>query len=103
MQKNVQRLKEYRSKLILFPKNKKKLKKTDSSLEECSKAEQLRRRSIIAVPKVKPTAQSKIIKPKDKKFSCYNALKRERRNAKTWGRKQKKAMEAAEDAAVIKK
>ena len=42
LQRNTQRLKEYRSKLILFPTNPKKLKKTDSSFEDCKKAVQLK-------------------------------------------------------------
>lgn len=36
MQKNIQRLKEYKSKLILFPKKKKKPKKTDSKVKHRS-------------------------------------------------------------------
>merc|ERR1712209_241134 len=41
LQLNAQRLKEYKSKLILFPINSKKARKGDSSAEELSKAVQL--------------------------------------------------------------
>merc|ERR1712137_1361632 len=41
LQLNTQRLKEYKSKLILFPVNSKKPRKGDSSAEELSKAVQL--------------------------------------------------------------
>ena len=41
LQENAQRLKEYKSKLILFPIHSKKPRKGDSSAEECKKATQL--------------------------------------------------------------
>ena len=41
LQKNTQRLKEYKSKLILFPIHSKKPRKGDSTAEECKKATQL--------------------------------------------------------------
>lgn len=41
LQVNVQRLKEYRSKLIVFPLNRKKPKKGDSSEQECRLAQQV--------------------------------------------------------------
>lgn len=41
LQQNVQRLKEYKSKLILFPINKKRPKKNDSSEKECRLAQQV--------------------------------------------------------------
>lgn len=41
LQQNAQRLKEYRSKLILFPINGKKPRKGDSSEEDLKKAQQL--------------------------------------------------------------
>ena len=41
LQENAQRLKEYKSKLILFPIHSKKPRKGDSTAEECKKATQL--------------------------------------------------------------
>lgn len=38
LQENVQRLKAYKSNLVLFPRNAKKVKEGEASAEECSKA-----------------------------------------------------------------
>ena len=51
LQENAQRLKEYKSKLILFPIHSKKMRKGDSSVEDCKKATQLEGR-IMPVKKV---------------------------------------------------
>ena len=53
LQLNAQRLKEYKSKLILFPLNSKKPRKGDSTAEELSKAVQLAGEVMPAKPVVK--------------------------------------------------
>jgi len=49
---NVQRLKAYKSKLIVFPKNAKKPKKGDSTKEETSKAVQLKAKEVLPIVQI---------------------------------------------------
>ncbi|XP_071547950.1 large ribosomal subunit protein eL13 [Panulirus ornatus] len=102
LQQNAQRLKEYKSKLILFPMNANKPKKTDSSPQELALAQQLVGDVMPYVKKAK-REKARPITEKEKKYSCFNALQMERTISKTWGIRAKKAKEAAEDAAVVGK
>merc|ERR1719402_2158209 len=74
LQKNAQRLKEYKSKLILFPRKASKPKKADASAEEIKMAKQLKGK---VMPYVKPKRAEKArpIYNKDKRFSAYGALR----------------------------
>ena len=74
-QTNAQRLKEYRSKLILFPHNKKKLKAGESTEEECKVATQLKTE---VLPIRQPSIKAKIIIPTEaqKKFNAYLTLRK---------------------------
>ncbi|KAK8727495.1 hypothetical protein OTU49_009583, partial [Cherax quadricarinatus] len=102
LQLNVQRLKEYKSKLILFPLKANKPKKTDSTPQELTLAQQLVGDVMPFKLKSRKDTARKVTK-KSKKYSCFDALRRERSNARNWGMRAKKAKEAAEDAAVTGK
>ncbi|XP_045123337.1 60S ribosomal protein L13-like isoform X1 [Portunus trituberculatus] len=102
MQQNVQRLKVYKSKLILFPLKSAKPKKTDSTPQEIALAQQMKGVVMPHIPKAKKE-KARGISKRQKKYSCFNALRRERAVARTWGMRAKKAKEAAEDAAVTGK
>ncbi|XP_064099940.1 large ribosomal subunit protein eL13-like [Macrobrachium nipponense] len=100
LQRNVRRLKEYKSKLILFPLKVNKPRKADSSPQELSMAQQLVGEVLPLHPQsIKETSRK--ISKRDKAYSCFNALKSERSTARNWGKRAKKAQEAAESAAVI--
>merc|ERR1712029_572078 len=103
MEANVQRLKEYKSKLILYPLNANKPRKGDSTAEEIAMAQQIKGK---VMPITKASGKSEKAKPVseiDQKYSCFVALRTERATARYWGIRAKKAKESAEEAAVVGK
>lgn len=104
LQKNVQRLKEYRSKLILFPKklNKKvkdgeKLKKGEATEAERKVATQLKGK-LFPIRKSKPKVPIRKVKPEEAKFEAYATLRKARADVRLQGVRAKRAREAAENA-----
>uniref|UniRef100_A0A182P9T0 60S ribosomal protein L13 n=1 Tax=Anopheles epiroticus TaxID=199890 RepID=A0A182P9T0_9DIPT len=97
-QQNVQRLKEYRSKLILFPihANKKKARRGDATPEECKLAKQMKR-TVMPIRNVRPKVTLETITEKQKKFNAYQALRQARLNARFFGARAKKAKDATEN------
>merc|ERR1712117_925627 len=79
LQLNVQRLKEYRSKLILFPKKASKPAKGDATEEEMKMATQQRGFVMPIRPLDKPEKARKITE-EDKKFSAFTTLRVARAN-----------------------
>lgn len=98
-QQNVQRLKEYQNKLILFPvhENKKnlKLRKGEATEEERKLATQLTG-PIMPLVKPKPSIEFRSITEDEKKFSAFNAIHCARIAARTAGKRAKAAKDAAE-------
>ena len=93
---NVQRLKEYRSKLILFPIHEKaKLRKGEATPEERKVATQLRG-DIMPIRNAKPQIAVRAITDVEKKFGAYLTLRKNRSDARLVGIRAKKAKEAAE-------
>ncbi|XP_013387067.1 60S ribosomal protein L13 [Lingula anatina] len=92
LQQNVQRLKEYRSKLVLFPKKLSAPKKDDSGPEELKMATQLSGEvmPIIAVPKKE---KARAISEEERKYSAYTALRQARANKRLFGIREKRAKE----------
>jgi large subunit ribosomal protein L13e len=93
-------LKEYKSKLVLFPRNNKKPKTGEASAEERSKSQQ--QTGVVFPPheaKVKPQVAKLSDVPKTKD-SVYASLKKQRANARLVGVRAKKAAEKAEKAAL---
>ncbi|KAK6639490.1 60S ribosomal protein L13 [Polyplax serrata] len=99
LQKNVQRLKEYRSKLILFPTkwNAQKLKKGEATMEEKKVATQMKT-PVMPIKQVSSKLKIRPITKQEKKFSAYNALRTARADVRLVGARLKKAKEAAENA-----
>ena len=101
---NVQRLKEYRSKLVLFPKNAKKPVAGEASAEEVAKAQQQTGSSVLPLRerafRVETVNKSDI----DTKTSVVSVLRKARTDARLVGvRAKRKAEKEAQAAATAKK
>jgi len=96
LQKNVHRLKEYHSKLILFPRRPNKPRKGDATEEEIKMAKQLTGKLMPVVSAFK-REKARVITEAEKKFSAFTALRQARANARLFGIRQKRAKEASEN------
>ena len=96
LQRNVQRLKEYQSKLILFPVKGSKPRKGDASEEDMKKATQLEG---VVMPVKQVTKRPRAMELTDdlKKFKAFNSVRQARAVARLWGIRAKKAKEAEAD------
>jgi len=103
---NVARLKSYRSKLVVFPRNatSKRAKKGDAS-KEARKALAKQVETSAAFPAVVPAAKSKArkITPAEREATVTAVLRKARTDALLWGRREKKAADKAAAAAGKKK
>ncbi|XP_046575502.1 60S ribosomal protein L13-like [Haliotis rubra] len=95
LQQNVQRLKEYNSKLILFPRKESKPKKGDATAEQIKTATQLKG-DIMPIRQVFRSEKARKISKREKRFSPFAALRSARVNARLFGIREKKKREAAE-------
>uniref|UniRef100_UPI00358F82C2 large ribosomal subunit protein eL13 n=1 Tax=Myxine glutinosa TaxID=7769 RepID=UPI00358F82C2 len=102
LQENVQRLKLYRSSLILFPRKASKPAKTDSSVEEQKIASQLKG-PLYKIDLVQKEERPRKIKPAEKKFKAFMTLRQARADVRLLGIRAKREQEAAEDTAMKKK
>lgn len=103
LQRNVQRLKEYRSKLILFPRKlTAKPKKGEATEEERKMATQLKTK-VMPIRQEPKRLKIRAITEDEKKFSAYAALRKARADVRLVGIRAKKAKEAAENANDITK
>jgi large subunit ribosomal protein L13e len=93
---NVARLKEYRSKLIVFPRRSGAAKKGDSSAEELSMATQTKQLPVRQDYLHQPMEEARAITAEEKKHSVFQALRMARSNKKLAGSRAKRAKEAAE-------
>lgn len=102
---NVQRLKLYKSKLVVFPrKTAKRVKRGDSTKEQCQAAVQVLTKQTLPIEQ--PTIRSKARKiTKDEATAVVTAvIRKARTDAKLWGLREKRAADkAAADAAGSKK
>merc|ERR1719420_1169605 len=90
LQRNVQRLKEYQSKLILFPINSKKARKGEASEEDMKKTSQL----IGEVMPVKQVVRRPSAMEVTDDLKKFNAVRQARAVARLWVIRAKKAREA---------
>merc|ERR1712166_180179 len=90
---NVDRLKLYKSKLLVFPKGsgKKCVKKGDTPRSELQKVAQNTLKEIIAIPKTALRIKARKITDAEKEKSAYKTLKKARTNKKSLGSKLTKA------------
>merc|ERR1712027_205303 len=96
LQLNAQRLKEYKSKLILFPLNSKKPRKGDSTPEELSKAVQLAGEVMPVKPVVK-RARAMAVTDDMKGFKAFQTIRQARSFQKLDGIGAKRAADAEAD------
>ncbi|KAI9313192.1 50S ribosomal protein L13e [Dichotomocladium elegans] len=99
---NVQRLKAYKAKLIVFPRNSAKPKKGDSEAAEVATAVQLRE-PILPVKQVSAVPEARAIAADEKKVNAYQKLRYARSAARTLGAREKRARDKAEEEANKKK
>jgi large subunit ribosomal protein L13e len=100
MQENVNRLKAYRSNLVVFPRRANKPKAFEASAEECATAVQHTGKVVMPVVKAKPALEVVKITKDMKDAPAYAKLRIERANARLVGVRAKKAKEAAAAAAA---
>ncbi|CDP19062.1 unnamed protein product [Coffea canephora] len=96
LQANVQRLKTYKAKLVIFPRRAKKIKSGDSSPEELATATQVQG-SYMPITREKPTVELVKVTQEMKSFKAYDKLRLERTNARHVGARLKKAAEAEKE------
>ncbi|KAL0043729.1 hypothetical protein WJX82_002869 [Trebouxia sp. C0006] len=104
LQENANRLKAYKSKLVVFPRRSKKPKQGDSSAEELSTVQQHDGRHVL--PIVHEKAEPELVSiPEELKTGerAYYKLRLARTNAKLVGARAKKAAEAAAEEAAKSK
>merc|ERR1712113_833468 len=84
LQENVQRLKLYKSKLVIFPKRSgvKNVKKGDTPKSELKNVSQNTLKAIIPVPKVTLRTKARAITAEEKEQSAYKILKKARTDKK---------------------
>ncbi|XP_043455855.1 60S ribosomal protein L13 isoform X1 [Prionailurus bengalensis] len=102
LQANVQRLKEYRSKLLLFPRRPAAPKKGDSSAEELKLATQLTG-PVMPIRNVYKKEKARVITEEEKNFKAFASLRMARAHARLFGIRAKRAKEAAEQDVEKKK
>merc|ERR1711971_419359 len=99
LQENVNRLKMYRSKLLIFPKKSgtKGVKQGDTPKAELQNVAQNTLKEIIPIPKPTLRIKARKITSDEKEKSAYKTLKKVRTNKKYLGEKLKKAKSGAEE------
>ncbi|KAL9224074.1 hypothetical protein vseg_000145 [Gypsophila vaccaria] len=96
LQTNVQRLKTYKAKLVVFPRNAKKLKAGDSTPEELANATQVHG-DILPIQREQPTVELVKVTEEMKSFNAYSKLRLERTNKRHQGARLKRAAEAEKE------
>lgn len=103
IQLNAQRLKEYKSKLILFPiHNKKKLRAGEATEEERKVATQLEG-EVLPIRQDSIRAKARIPTEEEKKFEAYVTLRKARADARLVGIRAKRIKEASENPEDVTK
>ena len=98
LQQNVQRLKEYRSKLIIFPVHaNKKLRPGDATEEERKVATQVKTKQTLPISQPSVKAKARVPTAAELKFGAFAALRKARADARLVGIRAKRAKEAAEN------
>jgi len=93
LQTNVNRLKLYKSKLLVFPKSRNKVKKGDTSKAQLENVAQNTLKEIIPIPKPSLRVKARAISADEKDKSAFKLLRKARTNKKYAGAKHKKAAE----------
>ncbi|VFQ95174.1 unnamed protein product [Cuscuta campestris] len=96
LQVNVQRLKAYKAKLVIFPRRTNKFKAGDSTPEELANATQVKG-PIMPIVMDKPNVELVKVTEEMKSFRAYDKLRRERTNQRHFGARLKRAAEAEKE------
>ncbi|KAH0642595.1 hypothetical protein KY290_034177 [Solanum tuberosum] len=96
LQANVQRLKTYKAKLVIFPRHAKKVKAGDSSAEELATAIQVQG-PYLPITREQPAVNFVKVTDEMKSFKAYSKLRIERKNARHMGARLKRAAEAEKE------
>merc|ERR1711872_325473 len=102
LQANVQRLKEYKSKLIVFPKKPSAPKAGDSEASELAVGSQLRGQ-IMPIVASKPSNKARLITDDEKKVNVFKSMRIARANRRLMGIRARRIKQAEADAAMKKK
>merc|ERR1711879_787328 len=102
LQANVQRLKEYKSKLIVFPKKPSAPKAGDAEASELSLASQLQGK-ILPIIESKPENKARAITEEELKVSVFKTMRIARANRRLMGIRARRIKQAEADAAMKKK
>ena len=107
LQRNADRLAEYKNKLVLFPRKAGKAKKgtfvNDASKEELEGVTQLTSANVLPVPTTETTVEFRAITDEEKNQSAFATLRRQRNWVKKVGVRQKLAEKRAEAKKEAKK
>lgn len=103
LQTNVQRLKEYKLNLILFPLNKKKASKSEATEEEMKLATQVKGEVMPIRHQGPAKAKARVISEEEKKFSAYITVRKARADARLVGIRAKRIKEATENSDDVTK
>jgi len=101
-QANVQRLKEYKANLVVFPRNAKKCKKgwkADASAEETAVATQITTAKVMPLVAEAVEVETRKITPEEKSANVGRMLKAAWNDARLCGFREKRAKESAEKQA----
>ncbi|KAJ1406083.1 Ribosomal protein L13e [Sesbania bispinosa] len=96
LQANVQRLKTYKAKLVVFPRRARKVKAGDSTPEELANATQVQG-SYLPIVRERPSVELVKVTDEMKEFKAYYKLRLERTNKRHYGARLKKAAEAEKE------
>ncbi|KAI9125039.1 hypothetical protein QN277_014383 [Acacia crassicarpa] len=96
LQTNVQRLKTYKAKLVVFPRRARKFKAGDSAAEELANATQVQGQ-FLPIVREKPSVELVKVTDEMKAFDAYKKLRVERTNARHVGVRLKRAAEAEKE------
>ncbi|KAL1212906.1 Large ribosomal subunit protein eL13z [Cardamine amara subsp. amara] len=96
LQSNVQRLKTYKAKLVIFPRRARKVKAGDSAPEELANATQVQG-DYMPIVREKPTMELVKLTSEMKTFKAYDKIRLERTNKRHAGARAKRAAEAEKE------
>ncbi|KAJ3504881.1 hypothetical protein NLJ89_g7708 [Agrocybe chaxingu] len=97
---NVERLKAYKARLVVFPRKAGKPKKGDSSVDELKASFT---RDSLALPDISPAEPPRKITAAEREFQAYKTLRTARANARHEGARKARAAKAKEEEAAKKK
>nr|AAX48845.1 L13 [Suberites domuncula] len=102
LQTNTQRLKEYKSKLILFPRKMSKPRPGDSDADACKMATQLSG-TILPIRRQVMRQKARAVTADEKKYSVFETMRVARIDKKLIGIREKRAKQKAEEDKMKKK